>query len=219
MIRSALVVLAALSLTLGGCAQRATHMIEASGDRALEKENYTLAAAEYAQVVDRLPHKARARLQYGKALLGIGEADRAREQLEKAYTLLPNDDEVITTLAEAMAQSRSIEEAARLLRTIAQDRKRPADYLRLGQFLQRANDADAAEEALLAAARGDRGQSVEMQMALVQLYRSIGSDEKALARLRMAYYLDPIDPRIQELIRGYGEVPGPTFAQVPSEQD
>ena len=143
----------------------------------------------------------------------------AREQLEKAYTLLPNDDEVITTLAEAMAQSRSIEEAARLLRTIAQDRKRPADYLRLGQFLQRANDADAAEEALLAAARGDRGQSVEMQMALVQLYRSIGSDEKALARLRMAYYLDPIDPRIQELIRGYGEVPGPTFAQVPSEQD
>lgn len=219
MTRSLLVLLAALAFTLGGCNTRATHMIEASGDRALDKENYPLAAAEYAQVVDREPHKARARLQYGKALLGIGEADRAREQLEKAYTLLPNDGEVIATLAEAMAQSRSIEEAVRLLRTIAQERKRPADYLRLGQFLQRANDADSAEEALLAAARGDRGQSVDIQMALVDLYRSIGSEEKAIARLRNAYFLDPIDPRIQELIRGYGEVPGPTFAQAPDEQD
>lgn len=206
------------STLMGGCAKRALHMVEFSGDRALEAENYPLAEHEYAEVADRAPYKAQARLRYGKALLGAGKPAQAREQLEKAYTLMPKSEEVIENLAEAMAQSRDMEGAVRLLRTIAEDGKRPSDWLRLGRFLLRTNDSDAAETAFLTAARGDRGQSLEPQWALALFYKSIGNDKAAIERLRMCQYVDPQNSKVQDMIRSYGEIPGPTFAKPPAEQ-
>lgn len=213
--------LAAISLALaclGGCANRAIHMVELSGDRALEKGDCALAEKEYAEVVKRDPARPRARLQYGKALLCVGKPYEAREQLENAYTGLPKDDEVIVALATAMAESRDLEGAVRFLRSVAEDRRRPEDYLRLGQFLQKANDIDGAEAALLAAAKGDGGYSLEPQMALAELYRSIGNDDAAIDRLRMCYYLSPQNLKVQQMIRSYGEIPGPTFGRPPAER-
>lgn len=203
----------------GGCSsQRALHMVERSGDRATSLGQHDLAVADYRELVERAPSVASYRLKYGRALLVAGEPHAAREQLEKAYTLMPRNDEVIDLLADAMAQSRDTDNAVRLLRTIAEDRKQPEDWMRLGRFLQRINDPDAAEAAFLTAARIDQGVSFEPQWELANLYRSVGAEQKALERLRMCLYLQPSNEQVQQLIRGFGEVPGPTAALRPTEQ-
>lgn len=203
----------------GGCTQqRALHMVERSGDRAATLGQNDMAATEYRELVERAPSVPSYRLKYGRALLAAGDPHAAREQLEKAYTLMPRDEEVIELLADSMAQSRDTDNAVRLLRTIAEDRKEPADWIRLGRFLKRINDPDAAEAALMTAARIDAGASFGPQWELASLYRSVGADQKALERLRMCLYLEPSNAEVQALIRGYGEIPGPTASRRPTEQ-
>ncbi len=204
----------------GGCQKnfRALHMVERSGDRAVEHGNAELAVNEFRELAERAPSMPQYRLKYAKALLATGEAGTAREQLEYAYTLLPRNEEVLTLLAEAMGKSNDTENAVRLLRTTAEDRKQPADWIRLGRFLVSVNDPDSAEAALLTAARVDTGASFGPQWELVSLYRSVGSEAKALERLRMCLYLEPDNPEVKALIRGFGEIPGPTAVRQPTEQ-
>lgn len=223
LVRPLLLTILALALVAasggaGGCAQRAPHMMAASGDRAIAKGDYALAESEYARVTDEQPWNSKARLQYGKALLGAGNPREAREQLEKAYTSMPRNDEVIANLADAMGQSGDVTGAVRLLSTVAEERKRPVDYLRLGRFAQKARDYDTAERAYLAAALGDAGINIEPQMALYQFYDEVGRDAEAVDRLAMALWVEPQNKEIQSLIREHGEIPGPTFAKRPIEQ-
>lgn len=214
------ITLACLALALAACTggQRAVHMVEQSGDRAMERGDYQIAAAEYREVLDRSPARIESRIKYAQALLAAGDHRMAREQFEKAYTLRPSDDAVIEGLAESMVRSGDVESATRLLQTIAEERGRPADWVRLGRLHERLNDPDAAEKAYLTAARGDFGQSIEPQWALANLYRTVGNDAAALERLRMCLYLEPLNQQVRDMIREFGEVPGPSFAQRPSEQ-
>jgi tetratricopeptide (TPR) repeat protein len=201
-----------------GCQQRAVHMIEASGDRAMARDNYALAADEYRLVIDRRPGRWDARVKLAEALLEMGEPERAREQLEVAYTLRPTDAEILDLLATAMLASGDVEAMARELRFAAEESGRAADWYRLGVFLARAGDDDAAERALLTAARLDGGERVAFQRGLAEFYRAVGNDDRALERYRMALYLDPESEEIQQEIRAMGHVPGPTFALLPRER-
>ncbi len=208
----------AAPLALGACQQRALHMVEASGERAMERGDYVTAANEYAEVVDQRPGRWQARVELAKALLEMDRPAEAREQLEVAYTVEPEHEEVLNLLAEAMLASGDVDAMTTELRQRARVRNTVGDWMRLGIFLQRAGDFDNAEQALLTAARLDEGESVGPQMALASLYREAGDDEAALRRLRMALYLDPSNERVQQSIRSYGEIPGPTYALVPDER-
>jgi predicted Zn-dependent protease len=219
--RVALLTALSLAALAGACqskGSRAPHMIAASGDRAIAKGDFALAEQEYAQVVAAQPWNARARLQYGKALLGVNKPREAREELERAYTVMPKDDETMLTLGEAMGRSGDYEGGARLLQSIAEERRRPADWLRLGRYAQRGKDFDTAEKAYLAAALGDGGLHVEPQMALYHYYVEVGNDQYALDRLAMAYWLEPGNKMIQEKIREHGVQPSADFAMRPVEQ-
>jgi tetratricopeptide (TPR) repeat protein len=201
-----------------GAGPRQPHMMAASGDRALATGDFATAEAEYAQVVAEQPWNARARLQYGKALLGVDKPRQAREELEKAYTTLPKDDEVIYTLGEAMGRSGEYESGVRLLQTIAEERRRPTDWLRLGRYAQRAKDYDTAEKSYLAAALGDGGLHAEYQMALYGFYMEIGDETKAVERLAMAYWLEPHNDEFAAKIRDHGHQANAAFARRPMEQ-
>jgi len=205
------------SLLLGCSGQRALHMVEASGERAMRQGDYRLAESEYAEIIERRPGRWDARIERARALLELGRPAEAREELEIAYTIRPNDEEVLDLLAEAMLESGDVEAIARELRHRATESNTVSDWLRLGISLQRAGDLDGAEQALLTAARIDGGENVQPQTALAGLYRAAGDEEQALRRLRMALYIDPDNARVQELIRSYGEVPGPTYAIPPAE--
>ncbi|HBS28419.1 MAG TPA: hypothetical protein DEB06_02975 [Phycisphaerales bacterium] len=207
-----------LSLGAGCSGQRAVHMVEASGDRAMVHGDPVLAASEYREVVERAPARIDARIKYAGALLKAGDHRLAREEFEKCYTLRPNDEGVIQGLADSMVASGDSESAVQTLRTIAEEKGKPADWMRLGRLFERVNDADAAEKSYLTAARGDLGVSMEPQRALADLYRKVGKDSAALERYRMCYYLDPTSREIHSLIREFGEVPGPSIALRPTEQ-
>ena len=205
---------------LSGCqdGQRAIHMIEASGDRAIEKGDYSTAAAEYAQVVERDPARWRARLQYGKSLLALGEPRRAREQLEIAYTLRPKNHDVIENLGMAMAGSRDYDGAVRLLGSLAEERKRADDWTRLGRVALEAKDVDTAEVAFRTAALADGGQTVPPQMQLYEFYMATDREDQAVDRLRTSLWLEPSNLVIQAKIREHGHEPTASFAIRPPEQ-
>jgi cytochrome c-type biogenesis protein CcmH/NrfG len=150
--------------------------------------------------------------------MGLGEPKMAREQLEVAYTIKPLDNTVLELLATAMLQSEDFDAMSTELRRLAEDRNGVSEWMRYGTFLQKAGDFDTAETALKTAARLDRGQRVEPQLALASLYRDAGDDKKAVARLKNALYLAPDDPDIMSALRSYGEIPGPTLATVPPER-
>jgi cytochrome c-type biogenesis protein CcmH/NrfG len=107
----------------------------------------------------------------------------------------------------------------KFLRGLAQDRGGVSDWVRLGRFTARMGDADGAEAALTTAATMDRGQTIEPQLALANLYRSIGATEREKERLRMALYLDPKNEAVMQRLRELGEIPGPSLVLQPTEQD
>ncbi len=214
--------LALVSASLAGLSAcqgpRNITMVEKSGDRAVFRGDYQTAATDYAELVERRPDYFEGLKKYGRALLEINEPRRAREQLEKAYTLEPGDMEAVELLAQAMLESGDADSAIRMLRDLALDRGTPGDWMRLGDALKFITDFDGAETAYLAAARGDLGESVEPQMALAKLYKEAGNERLALERLAMVIYLDPDNSEAVRMVREFGEIPGPTFAQRPTEQ-
>ena len=217
-----LVILAAFSVTLlaGGCAkQRTLPKVRLDGDRALERQNFDKAQTDYAEAVARDPGDYRHRVGLGRAFMGQGQYDEAREQFELAYATRPDDPEVLELLADSMLAAGDNAALYDLLHTRAEARQTAEAWFLLGRYMVQAGDIDVAERALLTAARMDNGQTAEVQLALADFYESVGDREKALERLRMALYLDPQNEALMLRIREYGEVPGPSFALQPSEQD
>ncbi len=210
-----------IALGAGGCANqpRALHMIEASGDRAADQADYALAAAEYRLILDRRPGRWDVRQKLAEALLELDSPAEAREHAEVAYTLRPADADLIDLLAEAMLESGDVAGMSRELRFAAEESGAATDWYRLGVFLSRAGDDDAAELALLTAARIDRGLTPLYQQGLARFYAGLGDEERALERYRMAYALAPQSESINQSIRAMGYIPGPTFGTTPLEQN
>ena len=210
----------ALALTLTACqsGERAAHRIELSGDRAMRQADYALAADEYQLLVNRRPGQYESRVKLARALLEVDRPAYAREQLEIAYTQRPTNAQILDLLAEAMLRSGDVEAMTRELRFAAEESGKAPDWYRLGVFLTRAGDDDAAETALRTAARLDGGNDPAFQVGLANFYGSVGDEDRRLERLRMALFLDQEDKTVRDAIREMGHVPGPTFGIVPRER-
>lgn len=209
---------ALLALAAGCSEHRATHMIEASAERAMDRGHYATAADEYGEVVHRNPGWWHTRLEYAKALLASGRPAAARAQLEVVYTHNPASPETLDLLATAMLQEGEIDDMTNLVRHRAEETNDVADWMRVGRFMTMAGDADEAERGYKRAAILDGGMSVEPQIALADLYRTVGDDDNALKRYRMVLFIEPDNEAAAEAIRGYNKIPGPTFALVPAER-
>ncbi|MGP1273668.1 MAG: tetratricopeptide repeat protein [Phycisphaerales bacterium] len=207
-----------LSLALTACNTVSVIALEEQAHRASERQQYDTAAAKYRQALEQSPGRVHSRVGLGKTLLKMDQPREARRNLELALAARPDDAEILDLLAESMVRSGDNEAMYRLLRGRAEQRNAVADWMRLGKFAAQAGDADVAENALMTAATLDRGQNPEPQIALADFYESIGAEEQALRRLRMALYLEPGDLALQDRIRAMGETPGPTFALQPVEQ-
>ncbi len=207
---------------LGGCSgPRSLLAVRESGERAMEEGRYNDAVVEFEEYVQRLPGDPIGRYNLGRAYLAANPPRpvQARENLYLAHSQRLGDDEIFEALAQSLLANDQHEELFRLLRQRASDRQRVSDYLRLGRYAQELGDPDQARQAYLTAARIDGGRTAEVQLALANLYDSLGDRERALLRLRMAYYLAPDNPQIAARIREYGEIPGPSFALPPEELD
>lgn len=201
-----------------GCSQQRTlPAVMDAGDIAYERQRWTEAYENYQEYVDRSPGSWRARLALARSLMQLERYPEAAEQLRLVYAQRPGDLDVLDELCDALLAAGQREELYRLLRGRTTTGGTADDYLRLGWYAYRMGDMDEARTALLSAARIDGGRSLEPQLSLAQFYAAIGDEAEAVRRLRMAYYLDPANARVQELARSFGEVPGPTFGTPPAE--
>ena len=106
----------ALPMLLSGC--KASDSAESRANEANERlryGQYSEAAAAVEPVVRDQPGDWRAQFAYGRAMLGQGKLDDARRSLDRAYRLQPANEDIVTSLAECMAQQKDVKDAYQLL--------------------------------------------------------------------------------------------------------
>ncbi|MCA9278833.1 MAG: hypothetical protein H6815_11630 [Phycisphaeraceae bacterium] len=214
-------VLSAAFLGATGCAfftdrERPVSAVKASGLKAMEAGDLDLARLEFEEYVARKP-SAEGRFLAGQVALRQGDYRNAIDHLWIAHDSDPNRSDITDMLANALLESGREAELSKFLHDQTREHGSLTDYLRLGKFAEVMGDADTAEQAYLTAAAIDKGQSVEPQIALADLYQTLGDKERTLDRLAMALYLDPENTIIADRIRSLGEIPGQTFMKIPTE--
>lgn len=212
----AIFVLAAATL-LTGCGGKSDLSMREAGDRAYTEGDYAKAVEQYTEYYNLKPQDARANYNLGRALLKNGQPAQGREKLYVAYSIRPQSDEYLTGYADALVATENKEELYRVLRERIVGRGATSDYLRLADYARQIGDADQAEQALITASRLEGGASKDIHLLLSDFYAAEKAETKAVDRLRMAYWLDPVDQKITDKARALGEVPGPTFGLRPAE--
>jgi tetratricopeptide (TPR) repeat protein len=188
-----------------------------SGDRAMANAQYDFAIEEYGYVLMQRPGKIDAQISLGKALLAGEYPERARDHLEAAYNIRPENDKFVELLAVSMLLQGDLQAMTDLLRDHSEQFPSVRAHLITGKLMEKAGDLDRAERSLQTAANIDGGQSVQPQLALADFHRRLGDDEAAMDRYRMALFVDPNNEAASDAIRAYGEIPGPTLAIPPAE--
>jgi Flp pilus assembly protein TadD len=203
---------------LTGCkGNRSDLAIRESGDRAYTEGDYAKAVTDYTEYYNLKPQDALANYNLGRALVRNGQPDLGREKLYLAYSIRPANDDYLVAYADSLVATNRKAELYGVLREKIVGRGTTGDYLRLADYARKVGDADQAEQALITASRLEAGASKDIHMRLSDFYAAEKAETKAVERLRMAYYLDPADPKIIDRARALGEVPGPTFGLRPAE--
>ncbi len=212
---AALLPVLAVALVQIGCGVRPIESVRVTADFQFDHQQYPLAAAEYAKIVDRVPGDWQAQYRLGLCELELGHADQARTALEIAYTNRPDNTEVVDALAEAMFRQHDETALFGLLTQRTRTQQTVYAWMRLGRYAAELGDADTALQGFETAIEIDAGRTVEPYVQTALFSRQIGDLDAALRRLRQAYRIDPEDPRVDKQLRELGEVPGPTLGLPP----
>lgn len=204
--RLTLAALALSAIALPGCksTERSRWDLRTEGEIQMAGQNYAAAADRFAAYLQIEPGNHEVRYLYGKALTQLGRYTEASEALLTAYSQRPGRSDYADAMVDAMIKAGKKDELFRILRSNANDRNNVEDWLRLGRASQQMGDTDTAQTALLTAARVDKGRAAEPQLALAQLYRTLGRNPDAERRLRMAYYMAPNSTAVLQLAREMG---------------
>ncbi len=205
------------TLTSTGC-QRSLLAVREAGDKHYARAEYTEAEADYLEYLDRSPGRPEVYHMLGKTYIAQGKTGLARENLLIANTLRLEDDEIFASTCEGLFADKKFDELNRLLRSRTIDRGRMQDYLLLAKYALMQGDKDQAQNALITAAKVDGGQSIEPQLALAKLYAEVGDKPRAIERARMAYFCDPKNGEVNNLLQSLGQIPGPALAIIPTER-
>lgn len=215
----ALALLACSMLTVLPACQgpRALTAVKQSGEYNLRYGRNDEAVADFKEYVERAPGRAEVHYLLGKSYLAKGETALAVEQMHIARAIRMEDDKIFEGLCEALYADKQLDELNRVLRARTVDRGRMQDWALLAQYAEKLGDRDEVRRGWLTAAQVDQGQSVVPQLGLARLYMSVGDISKAKRRVAMAYYIDPLNAEVNELVKDLGEIPGPTFGIPPEE--
>lgn len=181
------------------------------GDRAFARGDYGMAVVNYEDVTDRFPGDWEAQYKLGLSLLHLGQYTQARRSLEIAHTRQPYHQGVVDGLAEALYKQGNTEQLYAFLRAQIEESQSVNACLRMARYCLELNDPDSAKWAIDTAVEWDRGRTAEPQLLAADLAERLGDSEEVLRHLRDGYRNDPYNARINERLRDYGEVPGPTM--------
>lgn len=215
------VILLCVLASVPGCASEGKSRWDyrTQGEVQLSGKNYQAAAVNFKNYLDIEPGNYEVRYLYGVSLLKLGRSAEASEALLTAYSQRPGRSDYADAMAEAMIAAGKKDELFRILRANANDRNTVEDWLRLGRSSLAMGDLDTAQVALLTAARVDKGRTAEPQIALSDLYKSLGRDADAQKRIRMAYYREPYNSTVIQRSRAMGVVLNPGDGVFPEEAE
>lgn len=211
-----IVIMFAGAIVLGGCqAERNLSLVREMGDRNYALGDYQAALGDYQEYITRKPDGVDVRYSLAMTEMKLGQPQLAREQFYQCLAVHPDNQRYAEGLAEALLACNEREELITFLTREARERGRPGDYERLGHYQFLLGNVDEAKLALITAAKLENPKTIKPQMALANLYQSLGDKESELKRLRMALYIQPRNLEIQSRIRALGEVPGPSYVLRP----
>jgi len=208
---------AATLLSAAGC-QRSLLNIRQDGDAHFARAEYVEAEQDYLEYLDRSPGRPEVHHMLGNTYVAMGRPGLGKEHLLIANSLRQEDDVIFASTCDGLFADKQYDELNRLLRARTIDRGRMADYMLLAHYAQLQNDRDEAQRALLTAAKVDGGMSVQPQLALAKLYDSVGDKQRAIVRVRMAYFCDPKNGEVVSLAQKLGQITGPALGLPPLER-
>lgn len=215
---AASLVLTAGLLSLGGCGARSLVAVRDAGDQHYRYGEYDAALADYQEYLDRNPGNAHVHQMMGNTLVKMGKSGLGCEQLKVAHSIRLEDDEVFADLCACLYADKKLDDLNRVLRERTIGRGRMQDWALLASYAEKLGDQDEAQRSWLTAAQVDGGRNVIPQLGLAKLYIKVGDRERARKRIAMAYYCDPTNAEVTQLVRQMNEIPGPTYGMIPEEQ-
>jgi Flp pilus assembly protein TadD len=211
----ALVAVAAIGGLVGCMKGKSSEQLLADGEYAYRYGRYEEAAGDFRQVLDRYPGDVQANIGYARTQIALGNLDAARSALETAAASKPEDFQISLLLAEVLFKQGDTTRLYQLLRDRAIEQRRPEAWIVMARYSLELDDPDTAQAAVVSALEISDDSSPEPYLLAAELAERVGDQKEALRRLRQAYGLAPNDPRIEAMLREYGEVPGPTIALPP----
>ncbi len=194
---------------------KSSEQLLADGEYAYRYGRYEEAAGDFRQVLDRYPGDVQANIGYARTQIALGNLDAARSALETAAASKPEDFQISLLLAEVLFKQGDTTRLYQLLRDRAIEQRRPEAWIVMARYSLELDDPDTAQAAVVSALEISDDSSPEPYLLAAELAERVGDQKEALRRLRQAYGLAPNDPRIEAMLREYGEVPGPTIALPP----
>ena len=215
----AVLVALAMCAALVGCVpqQRPVDAIRTSAENRIRMGDYAGARDDYAEIVAKYPGNWQDQYHLGLCMIETKQYDGARQAMQTAYTLKPNQ-EVADGLAKVMFLQKDESQLFAFLRQRASETKSTAAYLQLGHYAMELNDPDSAKVAFDTAIEVDHGRSTEPYLAAAKLEERLGHLDIAIDRLRQAYGINPYDTRVFEMLRKLGEDPNKTKPLPPGRE-
>ena len=215
---SHIVLVALLAGALLGCETASTRMtIRDQANNAAWQGRWSEAEQLYGELVAKSPGDWRFQYGYGLSAMHTGDLSEARQALEVAHTLKPSNRQIALDLAETMYQQKDYNSLFRFLGDRAEARKNSSDWLLLGEYALMTNDPDSAREFVAKAMVVDDASSVDSYLRAATMSEQMGDLDAAKRYLRTGWEVDPSNATIQERLRSYGVIPGPTLAMPSSD--
>lgn len=212
------VLVALLAGALLGCETASTTMtMRDQANTAVWQGRWSEAEHLYEQLVVKYPGDWRYQYGYGLSAMHTGGLSEARQALEVAHTLKPANRQIALDLAETMYQQKDYNSLFRFLGDRAEARKESSDWLLLGEYALMTNDPDSAREFVAKAMVIDDASSVDPYLRAATMSEQMGDLDAAKRYLRTGWEVDPSNATVQERLRSYGVIPGPTLAMPSSD--
>lgn len=215
-----LTLLGAGTLLLTGCAQTPNFLLHERARVAMAHGNLRAAEANLGQALSQQPGDWKANYLLAKVRLQQQRPLDAQLLAEHAMTQNPDGQttpQILDVLAESLLEQNQPVALTSFLKQTASQRQTPYDFLRAGKYLARLGDKDGSELAFRKAARIAKADDPTPYIFMADFYESINDSQRAQIALRHAHYVVPNDHQINQRLRAYGLVPGPTIALPPEE--
>ncbi len=227
-------------LALSGCGVRSLVRQQQAAE-AMRIGDYATAEQQLKAVVAGNPGNWETRLQLARVQLALDKPLDAQLNAEQALVMHPVDDrrqpgqhelagpafdaggkfpdtaDIYDVLAEALYRQGLRSQLLTVLQQRATKVQTVRDYLRLAKYQSLVGDNDGADIALRKARNIAPVTDLTPYLQAARHYADIGDVASAKTALYQAYFIAPDNAEVNERLRGYGVIPGPSIALPPGQ--